>query len=119
MLLRQSPSPDGALTTGLTFEEVYLSVSAPDERGVNVVGDAREALGYVLRVTVVHRGAVVPPVFLTLEEVRVARLVRERRVQVARQPGPRSRDGLGKSLCEPVVCQFPVVVACGRDDAML
>lgn len=98
-----------------TFEEVNLSVAAPDECRVDVVRYAGKALGDVLRVPVVHGRARVLPVLGALEEVRLAVLVRERGVYVAGQAGPRARYRLGEPLGEPVVRQLPVIIACGSE----
>lgn len=95
----------------LTFEKVNFPVAAPHQGGVHVVRDAGEPVGYVFRIPVVHRRASVPPVFGFLEEVRLAVLVRERRVDGTGQAGPRAGYGLWKALGEPVIRQLPVVIA--------
>lgn len=95
-----------------TFEKVNLSVSAPNKSGVNIVRDTGKALAYVFWISVVHRGVSVLPILCAFEKVSFTVFIRKRGVNVARQAGPRARNGLGKSLSQSVVRQLPVVIAC-------
>lgn len=93
------------------LEEVYLAIAPPNHCGVQMVGNAREALADFLRVDAVHLTALVAPVLSTLEEVRLAVLVGERRIDVARQSRPALGDELWVALLHGVRGQLVVLVA--------
>jgi len=104
-----------ACNTKPTFEKVNLSVPAPHKSGVDIIRDTGKAVGYVLRIPVVHCGVGVLPILCAFEEVSFTVFVRKRGVYAARQAGPRARDRLGKSLSESVVRQLPIIIACAEN----
>ena len=112
------------------LKEVNLLVARPDESRVNVVGDALEALLYLLGVPVVHvlvRETPIPVwihnerlrprkqnrngILGSFEEVSLAVGPREGGVEVGRQPVPVPRDASGVAVRNGLVGQTPILHA--------
>lgn len=76
-----------------------------------MIGNAGESLADLLRIDTVHLATLVAPVLGSLEEVRLAVLVRERRIDVAGQSRPALGDELRIALLHGVRGQLVELVA--------